>query len=77
MQKTPGTLSRQSIDQPSIRLQRYEMLQQSASTVFNLLIALAPYSMKDDFLLYSGAIAASFWEAPWRFAEGDDMDFSL
>jgi hypothetical protein len=40
------------------------MLQRSANTVFNSLIALAPYSTKDDFLLYLAAIAASFWEAP-------------
>jgi hypothetical protein len=76
-QKTPGTSYRRGMDQASIQLQSYEMHQRSASTVLNLLIALPPYSMKDDFLLYSAAIAASSWEAPWRCAEEDDMDFSL
>jgi hypothetical protein len=62
--KTPGPLYRLSMDPQSIHLRRYEMLQRSASTVSNLLIALAPYSIKDDFLWFSAAIAASFWEAP-------------
>jgi len=39
------------------------MFPRSVSTVFNLLIALALCSMKDDFLLSSAAIAASFWDA--------------
>jgi hypothetical protein len=65
------------MNQQSIRRRRYEMLPRFGNTVFNLLAALALYSMKDDFRSYSAAIAASFWGAPWRFAGADDMDFSL